>query len=123
MRRMWIGVGVLLALLAVGLLVMQLTDRRLGEVSETLQQASETENWDEAVSLAQQAQTNWKKQWHLMAALADHSELDTIDGLFAQLEVYRQRSAKTYHAATCARLSEAIRDLEENNRFTWWNLL
>ena len=123
MRRIWIGVGVLLALLAVGILVMQVTDRQLGEIPEALQQASETENWDEAVSLAQQAQTDWKKQWRLMAALADHSDLDTIDGLFAQLEVYRQRSAKTHHAATCARLSEAIRDLEENNRFTWWNLL
>ena len=123
MRRIWIGVGVLLALLAVGIVVMQLTDRQLGTVSETLKQASEAENWDEAVSLARNAQKEWKKQWHLMAALADHTDMDTIDGLFAQLEAYGRRNAKTYHAAICARLSEAIRDLEENHRFTWWNLL
>ena len=123
MRRIWIGVGVLLALLAVGILVMQVTDRQLGEVSETLKRASETKNWDEAVSLARKANKAWKKQWHLMAALADHTDLDTIDGLFAQLEVYQRHNAKTYHAATCAKLSEAIRDLEDNHRFTWWNLL
>lgn len=123
MRRIWIGVGVLLALLAVGIVVMQLTNRQLGEVSETLKRASETQNWDRAVSLVQKAQKDWKENWHLMAALADHTDMDTIDGLFAQVEVYGQRSAKTHHAATCARLSEAIRDLEENHRFTWWNLL
>lgn len=123
MRRIWIGVGILLALLAVGILVMRITDRQLGAVSETLKQASEARNWDEAVSLVKTAQKDWKKNWHLMAALADHTDMDTIDGLFSQLEVYQQYRDETDHAATCARLSEAIRDLEENHRFSWWNLL
>lgn len=123
MRRIWIGVGVLLVLLVLGILIMQITDRQLGTVSETLKRSSETENWDEAVSLSKKAQKDWKKKWHLMAALTDHTDMDTIDGLFAQLEVYVQHSAKTDYAATCARLSEAIRDLEENHSFSWWNLL
>lgn len=123
MRRIWIGVGLLVALLAAGLTVMYVTDRQLGEVSETLQQAAETRNWDEAVSLAQTARRNWKSHWHLMAALADHTDMDTIDGIFARLEVYQHRRAETDHAAACAQLSEAIRDLEENHRLTWWNLL
>lgn len=123
MKRIWIGVGILLALLVVGLLVMDITDRQLGEVSETLKQASEAKHWEEGVSLAQKAQKDWKQKWHLMASLADHTDIDNIDGIFAQLEVYRQRRDETQHAAACARLSEAIRDLEENHRFSWWNLL
>lgn len=123
MKRIWIGIGILVGLLAVGILVMQVTDRQLGQVSDTLKQASEARDWEEAVSLAKTAQKDWKKNWHLMAALADHTDMDTVDGQFAQLEVYQQRSAEIYHAATCARLSEAIRDLEESHRLTWWNLL
>ena len=123
MRRIWIGVGILVGLLVVGLLVMRITDRQLGEVSETLKQASEAENWDEAVTLAQKAQKDWKQKWHLMAALADHTDMDEIDESFAQLEVYQQHRAQLYHAAGCARLAEAVRDLEENHRFSWWNLL
>ena len=123
MRRIWIGVGILLALLAVGILVMRTADRQLGGVSETLKQASEVPHWDQAVALAQAAQKDWRRSWQLMAALADHTDMDGIDELFAQLEVYQQHRAETDHAATCARLSEAIRDLAENHRLTWWNLL
>ena len=123
MKRIWIGVGLLLALLVVGLAVMRITDRQLGQVSDTLKQASEARDWDRAVALAQKAQKEWKQKWHLMAALADHTDIDTVDSLFAQLEVYQQRSAATHHAAACAQLSEAIHDLEEGHRLTWWNLL
>ena len=123
MRRIWVGVGILVALLVLGLTVMQITDRQLGQVCDTLKQASEARDWDKAVALAQKAQKEWKQKWHLMASLSDHTDMDAIDGLFAKLEVYQQRSAETDHAATCAQLSEAIRDLEENHRLTWWNLL
>lgn len=123
MRRIWIGVGILLGLLVLGILVMQITDRQLGAVSETLRQAAEAQDWNKAVALAQEAQRNWKQKWHLMASLADHTDIDAVDGLFAQLKVCQQYKAQENHATLCARLSEAIRDLEENHRFTWWNLL
>ena len=123
MRRIWIGVGVLLALLAVGLLTMQITDRQLKEISETLKEASETDNWDQAVALSQTAREHWEEKWQLLAALVDHTDMDTADGLFSQLEIYGQRSAKTAHAATCAKLAEVIHGIQENHRFSWWNLL
>lgn len=123
MRRIWIGIGILVALLVLGLAVMRITDRQLGEVHDTLKQASEIRDWDKAVDLAQQAQKDWQQKRYLMAALADHTDIDAIDGIFAQLEVYQQRRSETDHAAACAQLAEAIRDLEENHRLTWWNLL
>ena len=123
MRRIWIGVGILLGLLVLGISVMQITDRGLGAVSEALQQAAEARDWSEAVSLAQTAQKQWKQRWYLMASLADHTDIDAIDGLFAQLKVCQQYNAQANHATLCAHLSEAVRDLEENHRLTWWNLL
>lgn len=123
MKRIWFGVGLLLGMLAVGILLMQVMDRQLAEISAPLKQASEERNWDRALSLAQTAQQEWERKWHIMAALTDHADLDTVDELFARLEVYRQHRSQTDHAVTCAQLSEAIRSLGETFRFNWWNLL
>ena len=123
MRRIWIGIGILVALLGIGMAAMEVMDRQLETVTQKLEQASETENWDEGVSLAREAQTLWNEKWTLMGTLSDHSDMDSVDELFAQLEVYQRHRAQTDHAATCARLCEAIRDLKENHRINWWNLL
>lgn len=123
MRRIWIGVGFLVGLLVLGVVVMKITDRQMGEISHTLQQASESRDWETSVTLARTAQSRWEEKSHLMAALSDHADLDAVDQLFAQLQVYQQHKEKTHYAATCAQLSEAIRALEENHSLTWWNLL
>lgn len=123
MKRIWIGVGILIVLLAVGILMMQLTDRQLEQTADALQQAAGTGDWELAVSLAREARQDWNRRCHLMAALTDHADLDLIEGGFAQLEVYGQRNAQTDHAATCAQLSEALRHLKESQKLTWWNLL
>lgn len=123
MKRIWIGVGVLLILLVVGILVMQITNRQLGKLSENLLLASETLRWEEAISLAKDAKQDWEKKWSLLAALADHTDIDTVDQIFAQLEVYQHRKEETAHAAACAQLAEALDDLKENHRLAWWNLL
>lgn len=123
MKRIWIGIGFLVGLLVLGMAVMKITDRQMGEISQALQEASESTDWASAVTLAQTAQRIWEENNHLMAALSDHADLDTVDQLFSQLKVYQQRKEQTHHAALCAQLSEAIRALEENHHLTWWNLL
>jgi hypothetical protein len=123
MKRIWIGVIVLLGLLAVGLFLMWLTDQRLSQVSSQLEKAAQAESWDRAVELSEQAKGLWTDNWYFCAALADHTDIDQIDAIFAQLDVYVKRKDPVAHAATCAYLAEAITDLEENHRLTWWNLL
>ena len=123
MKRIWLGVGILLGLLVLGILVIHTVDRQLGKIAETLEQASEAQNWEEAVSLAQKARLDWDQKRKLMATLADHAGLDEIDGLFAETAVYQKRRAETDHAAVCAQLSESIRALEENHSLSLWNLL
>ena len=123
MKRIWIGVGFLAALLAVGLAVMQITDRQLSGIVQTLQQASLEPAFEEAIQLSHNAEAEWEHYSHLMAALSDHADIDDIDELFAQLKVYQLYKEHTHHAAVCAQLSKAILDLTENHRLTWWNLL
>ena len=119
MRRIWIGVGILLGLLVLGILVMQITDRRLGAVSDTLQQAAQAQDWNEAVSLSALAQRQWKQRWHLMASLADHTDMDAVDSLFAQLEVCEN---DPLYILLCARLAREVEDISEGVSICWWNL-
>ena len=123
MKRIWIGIGFLVVLLAVGLIIMQVTEHQMKEISQTVLEAAETENWTEAVTLAQNAQADWVQKRHLMAAFSDHANIDAVDEIFAQLKVYQRHHAKTAHAAACAQLSEALQDLEQTHRLAWWNLL
>ena len=123
MKRVWIGVAFLLVLLAVGLVVMQMTDRHLGEISHALTQAAETQTWEQAVKLAKEAKQDWKNKKKLITALTDRNAIDGVEELFTCLEVYQHRKAETEHAVTCAKLAKAIHALEENHRLAWYNLL
>ena len=123
MRRIWIGVAFLAGLLVAGVVVMQVTDRQMGQISSTLEQAAEAPVWAEAVALGEKAQKDWQAKWKLMAALTDHGDMDTIDLMFAQRKVCQQYQDEAAHAALCAQLARAMESLKENHRLTWWNLL
>ena len=123
MKRIWIGIGLLVFLVIVGFLIMHITDSRLGDLSRQLQQAALEPDGERAAELARKSQELWKRSWHFSAALSDHTNLSRIDAAFAQLEIYQERGDMISHAAICAQLSEEIQDLAENHRLTWWNLL
>ena len=123
MKRIWIGIGFLVVLLAAGLVVMQVMDHQLGEISDTLEQAAEAPTWERSVTLANKAEKGWQSRKKLITALTDHNAIDAIEGLFARLEIYGQQKDKTEHAATCAQLAKAVHALEENHRLAWYNLL
>lgn len=126
MRRFWIGVGILVGLLAVGLWAMWVMDDVHGSISENLRQASQAVQefgWEKADALTDSAKADWEKYWSFSAAMADHTAMDEIDALLAQLDVYRQRENVTAYAAACARLAELIGALEEGHRLSWWNIL
>ena len=126
MKRFWIGIGVLVAIL----LASFWTTDRLSEmhlsVSEDLEraaQAAQDDRWEVADTLAGNAREKWEKCWEFSAALADHTLLDEIDGLFAQAEVYRKNRDDVEYAAICGRLANHIEALQEGHKLSWWNLL
>lgn len=123
MKRIWIGIGLLVGLLAAGLITMAMMNQRLDRIAQGLEKASEAVDFSQAVTLAEDANAQWERHKHFHSALADHGDIDTINGSFAQLEVYVRHQDQVSHRATCAWLAQAVKDLSENHRLTWWNLL
>ena len=123
MKRIWLGIGLLLLLMAIGQGVSWKMDHLHETTCLQLRQAVEATQWEKATALGHAAQTQWEAHRRFTASLADHQEVDQIDALFAQLEVYRTQGDTLSHASTCAHLEEAITALQETHRLTWWNLL
>lgn len=126
MKRIWIGIGLLAAILAAGLW----TTSRMADIHTGISgkltisaQAALDGLWDRADALAREAEDVWKDSWNLSAALADHTVLDEIDGLLAEAKIYRQSRDGVAYAAICARLATAIEALQEAHSLTWRNLL
>lgn len=126
MKRLWIGVGLLAGILILGFWSASAMNDIHTDISQQLTesaQAAQSSHWDRADGLAQQAHENWEDHWQFSAALADHTVLDEIDGLFAQAQVYRHSRDALQYAAVCAQLAKSIDALQEGHRLTWWNLL
>ena len=86
-------------------------------------QAASSENWSKAEELASAANDSWEQYRNFSAALADHSPMDDIDGLFAELETYLQHREMPHFAATCLHLAKLTKSMGDNHAFSWWNFL
>lgn len=126
MKRLWIGIGVLLVLLifccvtawALGSLHQDLAD--LLDQAALLVQSGQMKDAEQTIA---QAQALWEKHHHLAAAFADHEPLEQIDSLFARLKVYCKAEDGTEIAAACVELSSISRDVAESHGLAWWSVL
>jgi hypothetical protein len=123
MKRIWLGLGLLVLLLVLGLTITRQMDQVHSDIADGLEKAARSENWTQAISQGQQARAQWEEHRRFTASFSEHKNIDQIDSLFAQLEVYENRADALSHAATCAYLSKAISALLDTHRLTWWNLL
>lgn len=126
MGRFYLGVGILVLFLILGLWVTYSMNTVHQSVAQTLDEAAGrtlSGNLTEGISLAQQAQAHWQNHWHGTASVADHAPMDEIDGLFAQLQAYGQAGQAGDFAACCARISNLVAAIGEAHGLTWWNFL
>jgi len=126
MKRFWIGIGLLAAVLAAGLWAGNRLRQAHLPCAEDLEQAAAcamAEDWAEASALTDRAKQSWQKNWRISAAITNHQPMDEIDALFEELEVYRAREETAAYCAACLYLSERVRDLSNSFRVSWWNLL
>ncbi len=126
MRRLWLGLGILAVLLALCIGVTVSMEGIHNPIAEDLLQAAEAAqagDWNTANALAASARTRWKKYWCFTAAVADHTPMDELDGLFAELEIYGQEQEMPHFAATCAHLHQLSRAMADSHTPSWWNLI
>lgn len=122
MKRLPIGIFVLVGLLVLCFWTGHQAEIVHGSIIEALTKASEAEIWEQTAS-AEQARNEWDAHRTLSAAITDHTALDEIEAGFAQLEVYRRQNNLTHFTATCARLSQLISALKEGHELSWENVL
>lgn len=125
-KRFWLGIGILILFLVMGVVISLGMDWIHGPAEQQLAQAAEKAlngQMEEAVALARQAHDRWNDRWKLTASVADHSPMDTVDALFAEMEVYAQAQEDKHFAACCAQLRKLVESMAAAHRFNWWNLL
>lgn len=126
MKRIYLGIGLSLAILLAGLWASAFLSGALPPVSEKLETASRmalSGDLPGGYDAARDARAQWKKQWFRTAAFADHTPMDEIDADFAMLDAYAQTDSPAAFAARCARLSALIDAAADTHRLTWWNFL
>lgn len=126
MRRLWIGVALLVVLLIFGLwtaFVMDSIHQPIGTLLEQAASAALQNDWPLASELCQEAKSQWERRWFITAAVADHTPMDEIDGLFARLPILSEERETADFAATCAQLAKLTQAMGNAHSLSWWNLL
>jgi hypothetical protein len=125
MKRFWIGVGLLGALLVLGTWGSGRLRRSYMPCAADLDNAAAyamAEDWVRAEGLTERARNSWEQDLHITAAIHDHQPLEDIDALFRELEIYRAREDTVSFCAVCVQLAQRLKDLGMSGKVSWWNL-
>lgn len=126
MARGWLGAGILVVFLVLGLGISMAMDNAHLPTSELLSQAAEKTlngEFDSAVPLGLEAKDRWERQWNGTAAVADHSPMDDVDALFGEMEIYARTGEEPHFAACCQELAQRLEAIAGAHKFSWWNVL
>ena len=126
MIRGWFGLCILVLFFALGFITAVVMNNAHLPTEELLSQAAEkalSGDFEGAVALAAEAKSRWSDHWNGTATVADHSPMDDVDALFAEMEVYARTEEKPHFAAVCKELSQRIQAVVEAHKFSWWNVL
>ena len=109
MKRLWVGIILLLILLAGTMAVTVAMDHIYAPMVEALEAGD--------LEAAEERYGRWRD---LTAAFADHGPMEEMDSLFARAEVCGDAQERK---ALCAELAQRARAMSNAHSPTWWNLL
>lgn len=120
------GPLLLILLLLLGLLLSWYMGRQQDRIARALEDSAWlalSGQWEDARETAARAKADWEQRWHRWAALGDHSPMEEIDALFAQLTIYGAAGERTEFSQLCSALSCRIKAVGNAHRLRWWNIL
>ena len=120
------AIALLLVLLLGGLLSGWYLERQHRDLARQLEDSAWlalSGQMSNARQEAQAAQTQWKKGRSLQAVLGDHTPMEDIDDLFAELQICGAAGEKTEFARICSILASRIEAMENACKLSWWNIL
>lgn len=109
MKRLWVGILLLLVLLAGTMAVTVAMDRIYAPMVEALEAGD--------LEAAAERYGRWRD---LTAAFADHGPMEEMDALFARAKICEDAQERK---ALCAELAQRARAMSNAHSPTWWNLL
>ncbi len=125
MRRFWLGLGVLGALLALGVWgwhTVQQVHEPLEALALAAGEAGIREDWDRAAELLDRTRDFWQEHRRVMASLTGHEAVEEADRLLAQLSLYLALEDRARFASTCRDLAVLADAQADAQSLTWWNL-
>lgn len=126
MKRFWLGLAILTILLGLGIWSQLWMDSLHSPCAAILEQAAQEalgENWSQAIAYAQQASDRWKHNKRIVSSFADHTPMDEVDMLLAELHIYGRTRETPHFAACCTQLAAMMEAISQAHAFNWWNLL
>ena len=126
MLRLWIGIGILAVLLAMGIGLLWGSSVFFEELSEDLQQAGDfalAGNWQAAGEKVEKSREKWEAYRPFWASFTDHEPVEQMQNLFSQLELYRARQLEVDFAAVCRNLVHVAEAIDEAHGLRWWSVL
>ena len=126
MGKFWIGIVLLFLLLSFGLWTGSVMEKTHQQMADTLTAAADTAVGGDvpgAMETAARLREQWQRRRNWVATVADHTPMDEIDSLFAQMEIYGQGGATAEFAACCSRVAQLVKAVGEAHGLSWWNLL
>ena len=125
-KRFWLGIILLVLILGLGFGVSAAMTNIHAQASAEFEEAAELSlrgDFSAAVEKAQAAYRTWTDTRKFTASVADHSPMDDVERLFAEMEIYAKTQEKPHFAACCQQLSILLQTMYDAHRLTWWNFL
>lgn len=126
MNRLWIGIGLLVIILAMGIGLLWGSAVFFDDFSEEMEQAGKlvmAGNWAEAEKKVAHSRAQWEQWRFFWSSFTDHEPMEQMQNLFSQMDVYRQRQLEVDFAAVCANLSNVAEAIRESHGLKWWSIL
>lgn len=126
MNRLWIGVGILILLLAIGIGLLWGSALFFEDLTQELEQAEEMAlagNWQAAGEKVGQSKEKWERYRRFWSSFTDHEPVEQMQNLFSQLELYKERQREVEFAAVCRNLVHVAEAIDESHSLRWWSVL
>ncbi len=126
MKRFWIGICVLCLLLFGSWMAANYIERSYDPIGNELAQAVlavQQGNWQQAEARISQAQQQWLVCRELTAIFCDHTILEEVESLFAEIRVYAANQEQVAFSTACGRLAVLAQAIAQSHSLMWQNFL
>ena len=126
MKHLWLGIGILAALLGLCILSGSLLGAAVDRADRQLQTAWEAaldERYADAAQVVAAARAVLEDSKGLLGVLQRHSELDELQFALASLEQYARAESGVELLAALARVRESLHHLKEMEKPAYYNFL